>query len=133
MEGEKLNPYPIFDLSFKRKEKIFFGGGDHFLFWGWRYPPRFFLKTFPGSIRSFTVKENNISSAVSEILRYRSKKITTLYNRMFVCLICWAFLWMKSFLYLDVIYGFAIVFSLKNTNNNLEQICTNKKRIFCIS
>ena len=39
-------------------------------------------KTISGSIRSFTVKENQIGSAVSEILRYRQKKLTTLYNRI---------------------------------------------------
>ena len=32
------------------------------------------FKTFPGPIRSFTVKENYIGSAVSEIPRYRQKK-----------------------------------------------------------
>ncbi len=35
----------------------------------------------PGPIRCFTVKDNNIGSADSEILRYR-KKLTTLYNRI---------------------------------------------------
>ena len=39
-------------------------------------------KTTLGPIRSFTLKENHISSAVSEILRYRQKKLTTLYNRI---------------------------------------------------
>ena len=29
------------------------------------------------------VKENHIGSAVSEILRYRPKKLTTLYNRIY--------------------------------------------------
>ena len=40
------------------------------------------VKTFPGPIRSFTVKGNNIGSVVSEILRDRQKTLTTLYNRI---------------------------------------------------
>ena len=39
-------------------------------------------KTTLGPIRSFTLKENHIGSAVSEILCYRQKKLTTLYNRI---------------------------------------------------
>ena len=35
-----------------------------------------------GPVRSFTVKENHIGLAVSEILRYRQKKLTALYNRI---------------------------------------------------
>ena len=34
---------------------------------------------------SFTVKENHIGLAVSEILRYRQKKLTTLYNKDINC------------------------------------------------
>ena len=33
-------------------------------------------------MRNFTVKENYIGSVVSEILRHRQKKLTTLYNRI---------------------------------------------------
>ena len=33
------------------------------------------LKTFPGPIRSFTVKENHICSAVRKILRYKQKNV----------------------------------------------------------
>ncbi len=33
-------------------------------------------------MRSFIVKENHIGPAVSEILRYRQKKLTTLYSRI---------------------------------------------------
>ena len=32
------------------------------------------VKTFPGPIRSFTVEDNHIGSAVSKILRYIQKK-----------------------------------------------------------
>ena len=45
---------------------------------GWRYAPSKSLKTFPGPLISYTVKENHIS----EILRYRPKKLTPLYNRI---------------------------------------------------
>ena len=38
--------------------------------------------TFPGPMRSYTVKENHIGSAVSEILRYRQKKLANLWNRI---------------------------------------------------
>ena len=55
-------------LDFKRLN--FWGGGD-FLLEGWRYPPPNQLKILPGSIKSFTLKENYIGSLVSEILRYR--------------------------------------------------------------
>ena len=33
-------------------------------------------------MRSYSVKENHIGLAVSEIFRYRQKKLTTLYNRI---------------------------------------------------
>ena len=33
-------------------------------------------------MRSYPVKENPIGSAGSEIIRYRQKKLTTLYNRI---------------------------------------------------
>ena len=46
---------------------------------GWRLFPNFF-KTFTGPVRSFSFNENHISSAVTEILRYRHNKLTTLYN-----------------------------------------------------
>ena len=49
---------------------------------GWRYPPQKELKTFPGPIKSFIVKKNHTVIAVSEILRYRQKKLITLYNRI---------------------------------------------------
>ena len=49
-------------------------------------PPSIFylrkVKTFPGCIRSSIVKKNNIGSAVSEIICYRQKKLTTLYHRI---------------------------------------------------
>ena len=45
-------------------------------------------KTITGLIRSFTVKENHIGSAISEILRYRQKMLTTLYNRILTRKIC---------------------------------------------
>ena len=42
-----------------------------------------------GPIRSFTVKKKHIGSAFSEILRYRQKKLSTLYNRIliYICLL----------------------------------------------
>ncbi len=55
------------------------GGGDNFLLRGWIYHPPKQLQIFPGPIKSFTVKENNIGVAVSEILRYRP---ISLYNRI---------------------------------------------------
>ena len=39
-------------------------------------------KTTLGPIRSFTLKENHIGSAVSKILHYRQKKVTSIYNRI---------------------------------------------------
>ena len=44
-------------------------------------------KTTLGPIRSFTLKENHIGSAVSEILRYRQKKLITLYIRIRIIII----------------------------------------------
>ena len=42
---------------------------------GVKTPSPKIVKTFPGPIRSFTVKENNFGSAVSEILRDRQKRL----------------------------------------------------------
>ena len=66
--GRKVTP-STFNYSFKTKiEEFFFGGGSfflgRFLLGGWLYPP-------PWPILSYSVKENYINSAVSEILCHR--------------------------------------------------------------
>ena len=65
-----------------KEEKKNLGGGVFFIFWGVGGvpPPKKIVINLPGPMRSYPVKENHISSAVSEILRYRQKKLTTLYN-----------------------------------------------------
>ena len=42
------------------------------------------IKIFPLTKGNFTVKKKYIGLAVSEILRYRQKKLTTLYNRIYI-------------------------------------------------
>ena len=46
------------------------------------YIERKLPKTIPRTISSFTVKEDHIVSAVSEILCYKQKKLTTFYIRI---------------------------------------------------
>ena len=67
---------PIFILRFKKKSIFFLLGGEvKFVLGGLSYPPTKQLKTFPGPIRSLTVKENHIGSAVGKILCYRQKSL----------------------------------------------------------
>ncbi len=54
----------------------------HFLLGGWGNPLSKKLETQYEPIKIFIVKENHIDSAVSEILRYKQKKLTTFYNRI---------------------------------------------------
>ena len=42
--------------------------------------PLNYLKTFPGPMRSYTVKKNHIGSAVSEIIRYKQTDRKTFRN-----------------------------------------------------
>ena len=65
------NDPPLLIVVLKRSYKynwgfIFFLGRFHFL--GWWYSRQ---KTFPGPMRSYSVKQNHIGSEVSEILRYK--------------------------------------------------------------
>ena len=42
------------------------------------------IKSFPVPIGSFTLNKKHFGLAVNEILRYRQKKLTTLYNRIYI-------------------------------------------------
>ena len=48
----------------------------------WEIPYPNIVKTILGPIRSFIAKENHIGSTVSDTLRYRQEKLTTLNNRI---------------------------------------------------
>ena len=67
--------------TFKKKKYKKLGEGGVFFFIGSvDIPSLKMLKTFPGPIRSFTVKENHFGSRVSKILQI--KNLTALYTRI---------------------------------------------------
>ena len=70
---KNIRKAPLYILGFLRG----------FILRGWRYPLPKIAINLPGPMRDYTVKENSICSAVSEILRYRQTNKHTYRQKSF--------------------------------------------------